>query len=79
MRRVSAVNIAPEDNMIADSAEYCRNKMHDCRHLAAQTEHPSMKTAWLLVADQWEKLAARIEADQVACTGGGPSLSIVTH
>jgi hypothetical protein len=65
--------------MIADTAEYCRNKMHDCRHLAAQTEHPSMKTAWLLVADQWEKLAARFDLDQVTGISNDPSLSIATR
>jgi len=65
--------------MIVESADYCRSKMHSCRDLAVQTEHPSMKTAWLLVADQWEKLALRIDADQAAGTGGDRSLSIVTH
>jgi hypothetical protein len=47
--------------MIIESAEYYRNKMRNCRHLAAQTDNQSMKTAWILVAEQLEKLAARID------------------
>ena len=34
-----------------------------------------MKAAWLLVADQWEKLAAQIDADQGASTGSVAALS----
>ena len=63
--------------MIIESAEYYRNKMHDCLDLAAQANHPSMKAAWLLVAGRLEKLAARIDADEVAGASSNPALSIV--
>ena len=64
MTREDAIKLALEGTMIIESAEYYRNKMHDCLDLAAQANHPSMKAAWLLVAEQLEKLAANIETDR---------------
>jgi hypothetical protein len=46
------------------SAELCRRKADECCERAVQAPTPESRAEWLDIAEEWEKLAEQLSAQQ---------------